>query len=199
MVSSPPRTWRTVYVNPCSAYASANRVQVTAEGLDPHTTPVHAIMTRSPMVTRDTTSATEALELMVTRHFRHLPVCNEDGNVVGLLDIAKVFQEALGKVERSSSASEQLMSAMAGVQSEMGNIGGRLAPVHAKVCRASYALRARSTAPHAQQAAYEVRSVTPFPIAMLFRLIGTRPCARARANQDQRLGAGEGDDVCGRV
>ncbi|KAL1707646.1 hypothetical protein EV121DRAFT_255586 [Schizophyllum commune] len=97
--------------------------RVTAEGLDPHTTPVHAIMTRSPMVTRDTTSATEALELMVTRHFRHLPVCNEDGNVVGLLDIAKVFQEALGKVERSSSASEQLMSAMAGVQSEMGNIG----------------------------------------------------------------------------
>ena len=97
--------------------------QVAAEGLDPRHTPVSAIMTRNPMVTRDTTSATEALELMVTRHFRHLPVCNEDGNVVGLLDIAKVFQEALGKVERSSSASEQLMSAMAGVQSEMGNIG----------------------------------------------------------------------------
>lgn len=29
-------------------------------------------MTRSPMVTRDTTSATEALQLMVQRHFRHL-------------------------------------------------------------------------------------------------------------------------------
>lgn len=47
-------------------------LQVTAEGLDPHTTPVSLIMTRGPMVTRDTTSATEALELMVTRHFRHL-------------------------------------------------------------------------------------------------------------------------------
>lgn len=31
-------------------------------------------MTRSPMVTRDTTSATEALQLMVQRGFRHL-VC----------------------------------------------------------------------------------------------------------------------------
>ena len=31
-------------------------------------------MTRNPMVTRDTTSATEALQLMVERHFRHL-VC----------------------------------------------------------------------------------------------------------------------------
>lgn len=29
-------------------------------------------MTRGPMVTRDTTSATEALQLMVQRHFRHL-------------------------------------------------------------------------------------------------------------------------------
>ncbi|KAG5648171.1 hypothetical protein DXG03_006126 [Asterophora parasitica] len=97
--------------------------RVTAEGLDPHTTPVHQIMTRNPMVTRDTTSATEALQLMVSRHFRHLPVCNEDGNVVGLLDITKVFHEALGKVERSSAASEQLFSAMAGVQSELGSVG----------------------------------------------------------------------------
>ncbi|KAF8971547.1 hypothetical protein BDZ97DRAFT_1650955 [Flammula alnicola] len=99
--------------------------RVTAEGLDPHTTPVSQIMTRNPMVTRDTTSATEALELMVSKHFRHLPVCNEDGNVVGLLDITKVFHEALGKVERSSAASEQLFTAMAGVQSELGGaVGG---------------------------------------------------------------------------
>ncbi|KAF8807210.1 CBS-domain-containing protein [Phlegmacium glaucopus] len=97
--------------------------RVTAEGLDPHTTPVNQIMTRNPMVTRDSTSATEALQLMVSKHFRHLPVCNEDGNVVGLLDITKVFHEALGKVERSSAASEQLFTAMAGVQSELGAVG----------------------------------------------------------------------------
>lgn len=94
--------------------------RVTAEGLDPRSTPVSAIMTRNPMVTRDTTSATEALQLMVTRHFRHLPVCNEEGNVVGLLDITKVFHEALDKVERSSTASEKLYSALAGVQTELG-------------------------------------------------------------------------------
>ncbi|KAE9410791.1 CBS-domain-containing protein [Gymnopus androsaceus JB14] len=97
--------------------------RVTAEGLDPHVTPVHQIMTRNPMVTQDTTSATEALQVMVSRHFRHLPVCNEDGNVVGLLDITRVFHEALGKVERSSAASEQLFNAMAGVQSELGTAG----------------------------------------------------------------------------
>lgn len=52
------------------------------------------------------------------------PVCNEDGNVVGLLDITKVFHEALAKVERSSAASEQLFNAMAGVQSELGGAVG---------------------------------------------------------------------------
>ena len=50
------------------------------------------------------------------------PVCNEDGNVVGLLDITKVFHEAVDKVERSSTASEKLYNALAGVQSEFGGI-----------------------------------------------------------------------------
>ncbi|KAK4689276.1 hypothetical protein P7C73_g819, partial [Tremellales sp. Uapishka_1] len=94
--------------------------RVTAEGLDPRTTTVAQIMTKNPMVTRDTTSATEALQLMVSRGFRHLPVCNEDGDVVGLLDITKVFHEALAKVERGSSATSQLSAALAGVQSELG-------------------------------------------------------------------------------
>lgn len=56
----------------CNALADSPPRQVTSEGLDPHHTPVSEIMTRNPMVTRDTTSATEALELMVSRHFRHL-------------------------------------------------------------------------------------------------------------------------------
>ncbi|GMK55279.1 hypothetical protein CspeluHIS016_0203350 [Cutaneotrichosporon spelunceum] len=94
--------------------------RVTAEGLDPRLTAVSSIMTRNPMVTRDSTSATEALQLMVSRHFRHLPVCNDDGDVVGLLDITKVFHDALAKVERSSSATNQLSAALAGVQNELG-------------------------------------------------------------------------------
>lgn len=48
--------------------------KVAAEGLDPRSTPVSQIMTKSPLVTRDTTSATEALQLMVERHFRHLVI-----------------------------------------------------------------------------------------------------------------------------
>lgn len=49
------------------------------------------------------------------------PVCNDDGDVVGLLDITKVFHEALAKVERGSTATTQLSAALAGVQSELGH------------------------------------------------------------------------------
>lgn len=82
--------------------------RVVAAGWDPRRTPVSAIMTRSPVVTRDSTSATEALNLMVARGFRHLPVCNDQGDVVGLLDIARVFYGALAKLERAHGSSQKL-------------------------------------------------------------------------------------------
>lgn len=70
-----PRIWLIAYVvSACTFMRVVADLleQVTADGLDPHTTHVSQIMTRNPMVTRDTTSATEALQLMVSRHFRHL-------------------------------------------------------------------------------------------------------------------------------
>lgn len=52
--------------------------------MDPRTTPVSAIMTPNPMVTRDTTSATEALQTMVTRGFRHLVSLRREAHAVVL-------------------------------------------------------------------------------------------------------------------
>ncbi|KAG0148391.1 hypothetical protein CROQUDRAFT_41353 [Cronartium quercuum f. sp. fusiforme G11] len=94
--------------------------RVIGDGLDPRATLVSEIMTKNPMVTRDTTSATEALTTMVTRGFRHLPVCNEEGDVIGLLDITKVFHESLEKLERAYGSSQKLYNAIEGVQSEFG-------------------------------------------------------------------------------
>ncbi|TIB98554.1 CBS-domain-containing protein [Wallemia mellicola] len=94
--------------------------RVVAESIDTRHTPVSEIMTPNPMVTRDSASATEALELMVARAFRHLPVCNDDGDVVGLLDITRVFNEALDKIERGYGASQKLYNALEGVQNELG-------------------------------------------------------------------------------
>lgn len=81
------------------------------------------------MVTRDTMSATDALNTMVTRGFRHLPVCNDEGDIVGLLDIAKVFYEALEKLERAHGSSQKLYHALEGVQNEWGT--GTVGPQNA--------------------------------------------------------------------
>ncbi|KAM0749877.1 CBS-domain-containing protein [Meredithblackwellia eburnea MCA 4105] len=97
--------------------------RVVGDGLDPRSTPVSQIMTPNPMVTRDTTSATEALQTMVTKGFRHLPVCNEDGDVVGLLDITKVFNESLEKLEKAYGSSQKLYSALEGAQEQFGGAG----------------------------------------------------------------------------
>lgn len=50
--------------------------RVVAADIDPRSITVVDIMTRDPMVTNDTSSATEALEIMVKRGFRHL-VCQK--------------------------------------------------------------------------------------------------------------------------
>ncbi|GJN87760.1 hypothetical protein Rhopal_000715-T1 [Rhodotorula paludigena] len=97
--------------------------RVVGDGHDPRNTPVSAIMTANPMVTRDTTSATEALQTMVTRGFRHLPVCNEEGDVVGLLDITKVFHESLEKLEKAYGSSQKLYTALEGAQEQFGDAG----------------------------------------------------------------------------
>ena len=76
----------------------------------------------------------------------HQPVCNDDGDVVGLLDITKVFHEALAKVERGSSATNQLSAALAGVQSELGP-GLATNPQAAAMLAYVDALRDRMTLP----------------------------------------------------
>lgn len=55
---------------------------------------------------------------------RAQPVCNEEGDVVGLLDITKVFHESLEKLERAYGSSQQLYSALEGVQSEWTGSAG---------------------------------------------------------------------------
>jgi CBS domain-containing protein len=59
---------------------------------DPRTTPVRDIMTTPvEMATRDTTPS-EALSTMVERHYRHLPIVEEDGHLLAMLSIRNVLQ-----------------------------------------------------------------------------------------------------------
>ncbi len=61
-------------------------------GRDAKTTPVRELM--SPMVEMATeeTTAAEAFKVMLERHYRHLPVVDEHGKVLGILSIRNILE-----------------------------------------------------------------------------------------------------------
>ncbi len=66
--------------------------KVLAEGLDPHTTPVSAVMTAKPRRIGPEKTFGQALHVMYEGGFRHLPVVLEDGRPIGVLSA----RDALG-------------------------------------------------------------------------------------------------------
>ena len=86
--------------------------KVVGDGLDPLVTKMAEIMTPSPVCVSTNTSATEALSIMVTKHFRHLPVLDDEGDVVGILDITKCLFDALTRMERMDTSSRKLTDAL---------------------------------------------------------------------------------------
>ena len=72
-----------------------------AKDLPPSTTHVSDVMTANPSCVTMSSSATDAMLTMVENRFRHLPVTDDSGAVVGVLDIAKCLNDAISKLERS--------------------------------------------------------------------------------------------------
>ena len=111
--------------------------RVVSEFVDPLITCVDSVMTKNPKCVQEDDSALDALEMMVDNRFRHLPVLDKTGSVVGLLDIAKCLYDAISVLERvqddgsvgesektsASAVSDAMMLAMkaAGSKSKKGN------------------------------------------------------------------------------
>eukprot|EP01038_Epipyxis_sp_PR26KG_P006721 gene6721-9214_t len=73
--------------------------RVISQALDPATTIVNTVMTKNPRSVLMEDSALDALEMMVDNRFRHLPVLDQNGTAVGLLDIAKCMYDAISMLE----------------------------------------------------------------------------------------------------
>ncbi|KAE8148161.1 hypothetical protein BDV25DRAFT_158883 [Aspergillus avenaceus] len=95
--------------------------RVVGDGKRARHTTVEEIMTGNPLCARTDTSATDALDLMVRKGFRHLPVMDENQDISGVLDITKCFYDAMEKLERAYSSSRKLYDALEGVQTELGS------------------------------------------------------------------------------
>lgn len=95
--------------------------RVVGAGIKARDITISEIMTKNPICARTDTSATDALDLMVRKGFRHLPVMDENQDISGILDITKCFYDAMEKLERAYSSSRKLYDALEGVHSELGS------------------------------------------------------------------------------
>lgn len=79
--------------------------RVIAAGLDAQTTAVDAIMTKNPDTLSPDDSAGDALELMQTRRYRHLPVA-ADGKCIAVVSIRDLYASVKEALEENIKETE---------------------------------------------------------------------------------------------
>ena len=62
-------------------------IKVCAKDLDPEKVKLEEVMTRDPVTIHEDTPAMQALEIMMNFGFRHLPIVDENGVLVGVISI----------------------------------------------------------------------------------------------------------------
>ncbi|MGH9389835.1 MAG: CBS domain-containing protein [Vicinamibacteria bacterium] len=75
-------------------------IRVVLEGRDPGATPVGEVMTAHCISAKNDMSMGEALQIMTERHFRHLPVVDENDRVLGLLSIRNLLHNRVDKLSQ---------------------------------------------------------------------------------------------------
>ncbi len=85
--------------------------RVVAVNLDPDTTAVADIMTKPVRTVRASDTSETALQTMMHGHFRHLPVVDEAGVVVGMLSVRHLLREQVGELSRRNADLVNFISA----------------------------------------------------------------------------------------
>eukprot|EP00644_Phytophthora_capsici_P015320 jgi/Phyca11/113709/e_gw1.24.605.1 len=86
--------------------------RVVSKGLDPARVTIGSVMTPNPSCVSLEDSAVEAMDMMLSGKFRHLPVVSSNsGNIVGVLNVAKCLHDAIRRVENMSASLQQELGA----------------------------------------------------------------------------------------
>jgi CBS domain-containing protein len=78
--------------------------------LDPQTTSVRDLMTTPVEMATRSTGPGEALTIMLERHFRHLPVADDAGKLLGILSIRNLLEWRVDDLSRELESLEQYVS-----------------------------------------------------------------------------------------
>ena len=68
---------------------------MVGKDLLPEDTPLSKVMTANPTCVTLSDSAMDAMGLMIENHCRHLPVVDDSGAAIGVLDIARCLNDAI--------------------------------------------------------------------------------------------------------
>jgi CBS domain-containing protein len=84
--------------------------KLTLTRLSPETTPVREMMTTPVEMATHETSPGEAMATMVERHFRHLPVVNDSGKLLGILSIRNLLEWRIDGLTQELDSLEHYVS-----------------------------------------------------------------------------------------
>ncbi len=79
--------------------------KVIYHNLPPATTPVAEVMTKEVELIGPTTAPADALRLMLEKRFRHLPIVDGEGRVLGVLSIRDLFQKLAEEFQAGTDSS----------------------------------------------------------------------------------------------
>ena len=84
--------------------------KMSLSNLDPRTTSIRELMTTPVEIATRATGAGEALTIMLERHFRHLPVADDNGKLLGILSIRNLLEWRVDDLSRELESLEQYVS-----------------------------------------------------------------------------------------
>ncbi|HEV3205966.1 MAG TPA: CBS domain-containing protein [Terriglobales bacterium] len=84
--------------------------KLSLSGLNPAVTPVREMMTTPVELATLATGPGEALSTMLERHFRHLPVVDNSGKLLGMLSIRNLLEQRIGDLIQELQSLEQYVT-----------------------------------------------------------------------------------------
>ena len=84
--------------------------KLTLSGMNPETTPVRDLMTTNVEMAMQETGPGEAMATMVERHFRHLPVVDDNGKLLGILSIRNLLEWRIDGLTQELDSLEHYVS-----------------------------------------------------------------------------------------
>jgi len=85
-------------------------VRLALSRRDPVLTPIMDVMTTGVETAKTEITAGEALTVMLERHFRHLPIVDADGKLLGIISLRNLLQWRTEDLRRELDSLEQYYS-----------------------------------------------------------------------------------------